>query len=188
MLATRSSKFDAQHLGRLWVLVAQNAHHGSRGNFLCIYWQPFKTILLPNRFDSAKPSHLQYMIILQYPFSTGNSQPSQVSALDTKNDAATLGFNVCRGTRITETKRTAITRRPHNPSIYTYIYMCVWKHVNILDHHWWHTHLILQQNFIYNCMHTTVGLWEQTGGKNALCSRVAQSQQAVHKVSQADQV
>lgn len=103
------------------MLVAQNAHHGSRGNFLCIYWQPFKTILLPNRFDSAKPSHLQYMIILQYPFSTGKSQPSQVSALDTKNDAATLGFNVCRGTRITETKRTAITRRPHNPSIHIYV-------------------------------------------------------------------
>lgn len=37
-------------------------------------------------------------------------------------------------------------------------------------------------------MHTTVGLWEQTGGENALCPRVAQSQQAVHKVSQADQV
>lgn len=35
--------------------------------------------------------------------------------------AATLGFNVCRGTRITETKRTAITGRPHNPSIHIYV-------------------------------------------------------------------
>lgn len=38
--------------------------------------------------------------------------------------AATLGFNVCRGTRITETKRTAITGHPHNPSIHIYICAC----------------------------------------------------------------
>lgn len=49
--------------------------------------------------------------------------PSQ--CLGHKKCAATLGFNVCRGTRITETKRTAITGRPHNPSIHIYIYVRV---------------------------------------------------------------
>lgn len=74
---------------------------------ICSIWSSYSI-----HFLLATPSHPK-------------SVPWTQKMMLTHCGAATLGFNVCRGTRITETKRTAITGHPHNPSIHIYIYVRV---------------------------------------------------------------
>ena len=115
MLATRSSKFDAQHLGRLWLLVAQNAHHGSiLSNFLCIYWQPFKTILLPNLFFTR-----QNQVICSCN-DHGNSQklPKSVPWTQKMMRSNPRIRSVCRGTEKSLRLREPPSRKTHTIRLY----------------------------------------------------------------------